>query len=87
MNSRWFHVFGNTREIGQELRECFHIIRLIVRKDLLAEMRTRSSFPPNGSLCNLIAGDHQYYPANRSRRPEIVPGILWIILIFCGSWD
>ncbi|MDY0093026.1 MAG: heme exporter protein CcmB [Candidatus Vecturithrix sp.] len=85
MNSRWFHVSGNTSEIGQEIRGCFRIIRLIVRKDLLAEMRTRSSFPQMAAFAILLLVIINITLQTGVVVQEIVPGILWIILIFAGT--
>lgn len=62
----------------------FRTIQLIVWKDLLAEMRTRESFPQMLAFAILLLVIMNITLQIGVIVQEILPGILWIILIFAG---
>ncbi|GAK56049.1 heme exporter protein CcmB [Candidatus Vecturithrix granuli] len=70
--------------MGKKILEFFRTIQLIVRKDLLAETRTRESFPQMAAFAVLLLVIINITLQIGTAVQEILPGILWIILIFAG---
>lgn len=70
--------------MGKKVLEFFRTIQFIVQKDLLTEMRTRESFPQMIAFAVLLLVIINITLQIGTVVQEVLPGILWIIVIFAG---
>lgn len=75
----------NTVGLGQKVVEFFRTVQIIVWKDLLTEMRHRESFSQMAAFAVLLLVIINITLQIGVVVQEILPGILWIILIFAGT--